>query len=116
MQNSNIKRGDIFKCRLGGGAVGSEIWGHRPCVIVSNDRNNRFSSTVTVVPLTSSEFKAELPVHVQVRCLGTQSTAMCEQIRTVSIERLDLERMSAVTPEEMAAIERGIKIQLGLRG
>ena len=40
------KRGEIYLCRFTG--EGSEPQGKRPCIIVSNNQNNKFSSTVNV--------------------------------------------------------------------
>lgn len=37
--------------------IGSEIAKRRPALIVSNDVNNRFSSTITVILVTSSTEK-----------------------------------------------------------
>ena len=48
-----MKRGDIYYANLNP-TLGSEIAKHRPVLIISNDRNNRASDTVTIVPITSN--------------------------------------------------------------
>lgn len=80
-----IYRGDIFYI-MQGSYVGSEQKSGRPGIIVSNDLANKHSPNVEVVFLTSQEKKA-LPTHVEV-IARVPSTALCENIQTVSKERL----------------------------
>ena len=48
---NNIKRGDIYFARLNP-IVGSEQGGkHRPVLIISNNKGNRYSTTVIVARL-----------------------------------------------------------------
>lgn len=49
-------KGDLYWADLDP-TVGSEISKKRPVLLVSNDVNNRFSSTVSIVPITSSTDK-----------------------------------------------------------
>lgn len=107
-----MKRGNVVKCDFGHG-VGSEVQGIRPCVIVSNNRNNRFAPIVTVVPLTTKEGKANLPVHVPVSVLGLPSIAMCEQVKTVSKLRISV-TLDKLDAEMLKAIDRALCIQLKL--
>lgn len=51
-----IKRGDIFWVRLDP-IQGFEIGKTRPAVVISNDINNEFADTITVLPVTSSAGK-----------------------------------------------------------
>ena len=48
----NIKRGEIYLAALDP-VMGREIAKTRPVAVVSNDKNNEFSGTVTILPLTS---------------------------------------------------------------
>ena len=50
----DIKRGQIHLAVLDP-VVGQEISKTRPVVIVSNDQNNRFSGTATILPVTSKD-------------------------------------------------------------
>ena len=109
--NPEIKRGDVFYV----GRVQS--YGHeqrsgRPAIVVSNDRNNRCSSVVEVVYLTTQP-KSDLPTHVTVRATGVPSTALCEQIQSVDATRLGsfCGRCSA---SEMRAIDTALSVSLGL--
>lgn len=106
-----IRRGDIWWVRFDP-TLGGEIRKTRPAVVVSNNIWNRDSNRVQVVPLTSSEKRLFLfEAHVTVR--GRQNKAMADQIRTVAKERIS-EKIGQVTIDEMAAIERAIRVQLAL--
>lgn len=108
----NINRGDIWY--VGSGyAVGSEQRPGRPAVVVSNQRNNQHSEVVEMVFLTTAP-KHDLPTHVTVRSSGRVSTALCEQISTVSVERLG-NYCGHVSDSEMAAIESAMLISLGIQ-
>ncbi|MDD4861735.1 MAG: type II toxin-antitoxin system PemK/MazF family toxin, partial [Smithellaceae bacterium] len=48
----NIKRGNIYLAALDP-TVGREIAKTRPVVVVSNDQNNIYAGTVSILPLTS---------------------------------------------------------------
>ena len=64
------ERGEIYYINNGSsGQIGSEIKKDRPAIIVSNDANNKYSSVVEVVFLTSKP-KKELPTHVTIRSTG----------------------------------------------
>ncbi len=108
----DILRGDIFFIKKGTGQVqGSEQDGDRPGIIVSNDIGNKFSPVVEVVYLTTQK-KTSLPTHVRIKC-AVMSTALCEQIDTVSKDRLDT-YVRSCTQEEMAEIDKALKISIGI--
>ena len=71
----DIKRGDIWYIESGY-SVGSEQRAGRPAIVVS-------SGTVEVVYLTTQP-KRDLPTHVTISSLSRESTALCEQITSVS--------------------------------
>lgn len=109
----DILRGDIFFIQKydrysDTGVIESE---GRPAVIVSNNVHNEFSGLVEVVYLTSQE-KKPIPAHVPVMC-KVPSTALCEQIDTVSKERLG-NYVRKCTDEEMAAIDKALMYSLGI--
>lgn len=111
------KRGDIFWVNLDP-TVGTEIRKKRPAVIVSNDAANRRYHQVTVVPLTSQKMDRVEPFQVAIPAedagLGKDSKALAEQIRTVSKDRLG-KRSGGLDKPTLEALERAIKIHLGLR-
>ena len=59
--------------------------------------------------------KHDLPTHVTIRSTNRVSTAICEQITTVAIERIG-SYCGQATDEEMAAIDRAMLISLGIQG
>lgn len=105
-----IYRGDIFYITQGS-YVGSEQKSGRPGIIVSNDLANKHSPNVEVVFLTSQEKKA-LPTHVEV-IARVPSTALCENIQTVSKERLG-DFLKSCTAFEMKKIDEALRISLGM--
>ena len=106
-------RGDIFYISKCLPTDGSEQEMERPGVIISNESGNLFGTTVIVALITSKE-KKPLPVHVPVRC-KVISTVLCEQVFTVSKERLT-NFIRQCTAEEMAEIDRALKISFALDG
>lgn len=97
-----IKRGQVYYIDRGYSA-GSEQWAGRPGIIVSNDQNNAHSRTVEVVYLTTQP-KMDLPTHAPIRSLDRDSTALCEQITSVSVERLG-DYLGAINDAEMVGVE-----------
>lgn len=90
---SRPKCGEIWMCNLTSGE-GSIQNGYRPVFILSNDKNNTFSSTLNIIPITTKMNKRKLPVHVelwQYRQYGLKapSTMLVEQIMTVTADSLD---------------------------
>lgn len=88
----------------------------RPVLIVSNEMCNRFSDTVSVVPLTGVQKRSDLPVHTLVQPTDKEhehSVALCEQITTVNRERL-VRKLGECTREQMSAVDACLCIQLGI--
>lgn len=108
-----MKRGDIFKADLDP-VIGSEQGGTRPVLIVQNDRGNKTSPTVIVVPITSARKRA-LPTHAQLPDdtpgLSRPSTALAEQVRTIEKSRLSL-YLGTLPHEAMRRVERALRIAM----
>lgn len=107
----SFTRGSVWYIDLEEGRVGSEQMGKRPAVIISNDKNNKFSETVNVVVATSKP-KNYLPVHVEAY-LHRESIFLCEHIVTISKSRLQ-SYIGKLSEMKMEEIEDAILIQLGV--
>lgn len=105
-----VSRGDVFMADLPAGK-GSEQHGKRPVVIIQNDVGNKHSPTVIAVVITSAE-KHTLPTHMSYK-LFKDSTITCEQIFTLSKERLG-DKVGSLKEEEMKELEIRTMISLGI--
>lgn len=114
----DVKRGDIFFSVDLSGARGSEQGGIRPCVVVSNDVCNRYSTVVTIVPITSSMSKAKIPTHLELSAseyqLRHNSIALAEQVTSVDKQRLKDKHYKSLKQEDLQALDNMLKIQLCL--
>jgi mRNA interferase MazF len=112
----NIKRGDVCVVALDP-VVGKEISKTRPVVIVSNDKNNEFSGTVTILPVTSKNLERIYPFEVFLAKgmgnLPKDSKVKADQIRTVDKTRI-IAHIGKLKEEEVTEIEKAIKIHLAL--
>ena len=85
----DILRGEIHYCKLPKREEKSNVQtGIRPCIIISNNANNRFSGIIKVMPITSKIKKLNLPCHVLIEAdvfngLTVDSMAMAEQVVTI---------------------------------
>ncbi len=112
----NIKRGEVFLASLDP-VIGREISKTRPVVIVSNDKNNEFSGTVTVLPITSQNLQSIYPFEVFLSKgdanLPKNSKVKANQIRTLDKNRL-VKNIGLLDARKLNAIEKAIKIHLAL--
>lgn len=110
-----MRRGDVYWVNLDP-MVGSEVGKKRPAVVLQNDLANRTSPTVTVVPLSGSVERV-YPFQVRIPAgeagLMRESKALCEQIRTVSRQRL-LERIGRLGAERLREIRTALDRHLWL--
>lgn len=110
----DIRRGEIFYIARGGATNGSEQFAERPAVVVSNDENNKHSGVIEVVYMTTQP-KTDLPTHVTVRSTGRLSTVLCEQVSSVSTDRVN-NYIGQVSEQEMKNIDIALMISLQLSG
>jgi mRNA interferase MazF len=109
------RRGEVWLVDFGE-SVGHEQSGRRPAVVVSADPlNETRAGIVIVVPMTTAH--RGLPSHVEIEPGGSGlddlSYAKCEDIKSVSEQRLIARRGSA--PDTvMFAIGRGLRFLLDL--
>lgn len=112
---NDIKRGEMFYISRGGASYnGSEQHSDRPAVVVSNNKNNENSNVVEIVYMTTQP-KTDLPTHVTVRSTGRLSTVLCEQVSSVSTDRVN-NYIGQVSEQEMKNIDIALMISLQLSG
>jgi mRNA interferase MazF len=95
---------------------GHEQRGRRPALIVSTDQFNTGPvGLVVVVPMTTRERNVPLHVRVEAPEGGVRETsfAKCEDVRSISTERLEA-RWGAVSPQTMAVVADRLRILLDL--
>jgi mRNA interferase MazF len=113
----NIKRGEIYFAALDP-VIGRELSKTRPVVIVSNDKNNEFSGTVTILPISSQGLDKTYPFEVFLpqgtANLPKNSKVKADQIRTIDKVRI-IKMIGTLKVSEIENIERAIKIHLELR-
>lgn len=112
--NGMFYRGEVYYVYPTGNEIGSEQHAGRPAIIVSNNQNNKNSSTLEIVYLTTRE-KRPMQTHVHINAAGKlqESTAICEQIFTVDKLRLN-DYIGQLCDKEMQDIEFGLMVSLGL--
>jgi mRNA interferase MazF len=95
-------------------SLGGEMQKTRPAVIVSNDAANRNMNRLQVVPITSNVSRI-YPCEAAIDLNGEARKAMADQIATVSKQRLG-PKAGELSRQDMQAVERAIRVQLGLSG
>ena len=112
----NIKRGEIYLAALDP-VMGREISKTRPVVVVSNDKNNEFSGTVTILPITSKNPKAVYPFEVFLSKgnanLPIDSKVKADQIRTLDKNRI-IKHIGVLDKKDLDATDIAMKIHLSL--
>jgi mRNA interferase MazF len=94
-------------------AVGGEMQKTRPAVIVSNNAANAVLNRVIAVPLTSQIAKV-YPGEAMVTLNGEPRKAMADQPTTPSKKRMR-SKLGELSVSDVAAVEKAILLQLGIR-
>ena len=109
--------GDIYDVILDP-VIGSEIGKQRPALVVSNNQNNEYSSTVTVLAITSQPAKKIYPFEVFIprgnAGLSVDSRIKADQIRTIDKKRL-ISYRGTLPDAYIPEVEKAIKIHLKLK-
>ena len=93
---------------------GSEQGKKRPALVIQNNLGNLTSSTTIVIAITSQLPSKSYPMHVHIALGGRPAVVLCEQIRTVSLERIDPKVISELMPEQMRQVEEALRHSLGM--
>ena len=114
-KNREVKCGEIWMAKMSE-QDGSIQGGCRPVFIISNDKNNQYSTIVNAIPFTTKMNKRNLPCHVEIwdyekYGLYSPSTLMVEQTTTILKEKL-IHRMGEIADIDMIMrICRAMQIQ-----
>lgn len=115
-----IIRGDVIYIDLGQHPKSSIQSGVRPCVVVSNDTNNKYAKVLCVCPCTSNISKNYIPTQVVIEPKDVKgyfektSLLLAEQITVVSKNKV-ISKVGHI-PEDsdvMEQINNAIARQLG---
>ncbi|KBT38433.1 type II toxin-antitoxin system toxin endoribonuclease MazF7 [Mycobacterium tuberculosis] len=109
------RRRDLWLVSLGAARAG-EPGKHRPAVVVSVDEllTGIDDELVVVVPVSSSRSRTPLrPPVAPSEGVAADSVAVCRGVRAVARARL-VERLGALKPATMRAIENALTLILGL--
>ena len=112
---SRPSRGDIWRADLEP-SRGHEQGLVRPVLVISNDiLNHGRSALVTIVPLTTKgrPIRSFLQIDPPEGGVSKTSFIMCDQIRTISSDRLT-RRFGAVSPRVLAQVEMRLRYLLGI--
>jgi mRNA interferase MazF len=111
-----IRRGSVYLAALDP-VVGKEISKTRPVIVVSNDMNNEYSGTVTVLPITSGNLDKIYPFEVSLAKgtgnLTKSSKAKADQVRTLDRSRI-IKFVGTLEDTVVEKIEKALKLHLDL--
>lgn len=115
-----VQRFEIWFAELGDHFGSSVQSGSRPVLVISNDVANRFSSTLTVIPLTTVQKKLNLPTHIQIAEADCQmindhaylrnSVALTEQVTTIGKNALLNKLGSLTSTAKQREVEQAIAV------
>ena len=119
-QQQIVQRFEIWFAELGDHYGSSVQSGSRPVLVISNDVANRFSSTLTVIPLTTVQKKLNLPTHVQIaesdckmisdHAYLRHSVALAEQVTTIGKNALQNKLGSLTSTAKQREVEQAIAV------
>ncbi len=116
---ANPSRGEIWLADLESGR-GHEQAGQRPVLVVSDDAFNAgLAGLVMAVPLTSKTAKSKkIPAHIRIDPpeggLKTPSVILCDQLRTISKNRLGKSAWGTISVATLAEVDKTLRVLLGL--
>jgi mRNA interferase MazF len=104
-------RGDVWWVNFDP-SVGQEVKKRRPAIIVSSNNSNKYLRRFQVVPLSGQTSKL-YPSETLIKLAGKENKAMADQLTTVSELRF-INKIGAISSDELLAVDKVIKIQLDL--
>jgi len=111
-----FRRGDIHLAKLYP-SKGHEVGKTRPVLVLQTDMLNDVDHTTTIiVPLSTQLIEGTYPLRFRIKKrdkLKETSEILCDQIRTIDVNRLQKEKIASLTQEELISIEERVQILLG---
>jgi len=110
-----MKRGEIYLAYLNPNK-GKEVGKLRPVLILQSDFLNEVNHpTVIILPLTTQLIDNAYPLRYRISKRGKlrqDSDVLCDQIRSISIQRIKDDLICKVYDDEMIEIEKQVKLVL----
>lgn len=112
-----MRRGEVWVARLNPNP-GAEIGKVRPVLVLQDDYlTEQGMPTVLVAPLTTQLRKSLEPLRVRLKArdrLRKDSQIMTDQLRALDRTRFGEGPLARLDGEEMAAVERSLRVLLGM--
>ncbi len=108
-------RGEIWLVKMDP-SVGAEIRKTRPALVISNDANNQYARTITVLPITDigqEVYPYQVYLPKETKGLIKESKVKCEQIATVDKSRF-IKLLGNIDHTLLLETEKAIKLHLAI--
>lgn len=106
------KRGDVYWIQLDP-TIGTEIHKTRPCVILSNNSQNKKGMRVIAAPITR-KVKNVYPFEAKIIIKGRECKVLLDQIRALDKKRI-VSRIDLIDLSTMLQVEEALKVALALK-
>lgn len=106
------KRGDIYWIKLDP-TIGTETQKTRPCIILSNNSQNKKGGRVIAAPITS-KVKTVYPFEAKIIIKDRECKILLDQIRALDKQRIAA-RIDSIDPQTMLFVEEALKVALALK-
>ena len=107
-----LDRGSIYLARLYP-SKGHEVGKTRPVLVLQNDVLTKDGhTTVIILPLSTQLIDNTYPLRFRIdarESLERASDILCDQIRAIDINRIDLKKIASLDALELQTIEEQIK-------
>ena len=111
-----FKRGHIYLAKLYP-SKGHEVGKLRPVLVLQTDMLNDIEhTTIIVLPLSTQLIDDAYPLRYRLsprENLEKTSEVLCDQIRAIDVNRLEIKSIASLTEPELLCIEENIQIVLG---
>lgn len=106
------KRGDIYWIQLDP-TIGTEIQKTRPCLILSNNSQNKKGLRVIAAPITT-KVKTIYPFEAKIIIKNKECKALLDQIRALDKKRV-LSKIDSIDSQTLYQVEEALKVALALK-